>query len=87
MVIRGIIMKMSLDTAAWRTAEEYERLSDFIEWLYAFQDALEDGYTTMEVRLVAAPSGQFPSPAQVSDASTAHAQRSPGTRPHPLYPR
>lgn len=51
MKTRGIVHKMVLDTAEHRTADELGQLSDFLEWLHAFQEAAADGETSVTVHL------------------------------------
>jgi hypothetical protein len=52
---RGILHKMLLDSSRHRTPEEIELLSEFLEWLHAFQDAEADGYTQVTVKLHRTP--------------------------------
>lgn len=40
---RGILYKMLLDSSKYRTPDEIEHLSEFLEWLHAFTDAAVDG--------------------------------------------
>ena len=54
MIQRGVVTKMLLDSVQHRTEEDLDQLNGLLELLHSFQDALEDGYTTVTVTLLSA---------------------------------
>lgn len=62
MTVRGILYKTLLDSAQHRTPQEINKLSQFLEWLHAIQDAAQDGHTT--ITLHASPAQPQPKPTQ-----------------------